>query len=519
MRKCLLIFLSMLAFAAIPLAAQEYDAPEVKVSQDKVRVKGKNYYAHVVTEKQTLYSISKAYNVSLQDIYEANKNLDLENSGLKAGQVIFIPTQPSAPAEAAPASTAEPATTARQEEPAPVPDTPRDTSVISSSASSALDRWLFPGKYKKTPDTDTSALGGLASVLRDTSDFVLDIPERINVSIILPFTSSQLSDNTVDFYSGLLLAARDLGREGVAIDINTIDVRDSSVLNRDSFAGSDIIFGPITASDMKVFLGKCPEKKYVISPLDPQAAALAKDFPAIQAPTPAALQHADIVKWAIQDLSPGDSIVLVTAKDAAMSESSKSIAETLKASGARYTTISYGILQGLSIQKAFENHCSTAGTTRYIIAADEESFVNDVVRNVNLMAFKKHQVALYAPSRIRNFSMIETEYLHSVNTHVSAAYFTDFSRKEVSSFIMAYRALFNAEPNQFAFHGYDTMHCFVNLCRVYGRQWPKVLEKYQEDGLQTGFRFAREEGSRGFVNTAVRRIVYTPDYKVVLQDK
>lgn len=484
MKKHLTVILLLLLSAApFRTAAQEYEAPEVKVSQDKVRVNGRNYYAHVVTEKQTLYSISKAYNVSLDEIYESNRNLDLENSGLKAGQVIFIPTHPS-----------------------------------TQAPPSSLDRWLFPGKYKKTVETaDSTVLSTVSEQLRDTSDFILDIPERIRVSLILPFTNSQLSDNTVDFYSGVLLAARDLGRNGVHIDISTHDVRDTSSFSRDTFKDSDIIFGPVTCADMKAMLDKCPEDKFIISPLDPMAAALPAAHNVIQAPTPASLQHEDIVKWALQDMVAGDSLVLVTAKDASMSESSRCIAETLRSSGVRFHTISYGILEGLSIQKAFESHCSGNGTTRYIVAADEESFLNDVVRNIRIMAFKKHPVALYAPSRIRSFSMIETEYLHNVNTHISAAYFTDFTRKDVSAFVLAYRALFNTEPNQFAFHGYDTMHCFVNICRIYGRWWPKVLEKYQESGLQTNFRFVREEGSRGFVNTAVRRIIYTPQYSIELQ--
>ena len=101
MKRILITTIMMLLLpGAYSAVAQDYQAPQVKISQDKVRVNGKSYYAHVVTEKQTLYSISKAYNVSLQDIYDANKNLDLENAGLKTGQVIFIPTQPSAPAQA-----------------------------------------------------------------------------------------------------------------------------------------------------------------------------------------------------------------------------------------------------------------------------------------------------------------------------------------------------------------------------------------------------------------------------------
>ena len=94
-KRLFAIILFAFSLAGFQAAAQQYEAPEVKISQDKVRVNGKSFYAHVVTEKQTLYSISKAYNVSLQDIFDSNKNLDLENAGLKVGQVIFIPTQPA----------------------------------------------------------------------------------------------------------------------------------------------------------------------------------------------------------------------------------------------------------------------------------------------------------------------------------------------------------------------------------------------------------------------------------------
>ena len=132
MKRILITTIMMLLLpGAYSAVAQDYQAPQVKISQDKVRVNGKSYYAHVVTEKQTLYSISKAYNVSLQDIYDANKNLDLENAGLKTGQVIFIPTQPSAPAQA-PAATAE----APAESPAPAlrrqPSSPAAWSVPST---------------------------------------------------------------------------------------------------------------------------------------------------------------------------------------------------------------------------------------------------------------------------------------------------------------------------------------------------------------------------------------------------
>ena len=72
-------------------SAQDYAAPQVVVSADKVRYGGKIFYTHVVQERQTLYSISKAYNVSIQEIYDANKALHLDTEGLKKDQIILIP--------------------------------------------------------------------------------------------------------------------------------------------------------------------------------------------------------------------------------------------------------------------------------------------------------------------------------------------------------------------------------------------------------------------------------------------
>ena len=67
---------------SLNLNAQEYDNTPVSISKEKVKVSGKVCYSHVVLEKQTLYSISKAYNVSIEDIYKLNPTL--QEQGLKS---------------------------------------------------------------------------------------------------------------------------------------------------------------------------------------------------------------------------------------------------------------------------------------------------------------------------------------------------------------------------------------------------------------------------------------------------
>ena len=475
----------LLMFLALPLAAQDYEVPQISVSKDKVRVDGKAYYAHVVTAKQTLYSISKVYGVSLQDIYDSNRNLNLEQEGLKVGQVILIPTEPT------------------------VKEPEKESEVRVN------DRALFPSMRGDAPQGDRTE-----EVSEGTPEEQLPLPghplETVNVAVLLPFgTSGQTDSKSVDFYSGLLLAARDLGNRGLNINIETYDVSGGKI-SRSMMSEADIILGPISEKDVHAAVSICPYGKYIISPLEPKNASMADSLRVIQVPTPTSAQAADAVRWAVADMNPGDSLVLVRESGKSLTGVPAAMVAALRASGVRYSTISYDLLSGLHVQPTFVSKSSARGTTRYLIASEDESFVNDAVRNINLMAYKKQSVVLYGPSRVRSFGTIETENLHNVSTHVSSTYQTDYSDQDVQAFVMAYRALFQAEPNSFAFHGYDCLTYFATLCARYGRSWFDFLPYESARGLQTDFSF--EGGSRtGRVNSAVRRVVYTPDYRITLQ--
>jgi LysM repeat protein len=80
----------MLLFLFIQSFSQE-EGVVVKRSTDKVILEGKVYYIHYVREKETLYSISKAYNINEKVI--ALENPDIF-AGLKAGMVLKIPADP-----------------------------------------------------------------------------------------------------------------------------------------------------------------------------------------------------------------------------------------------------------------------------------------------------------------------------------------------------------------------------------------------------------------------------------------
>ena len=492
----------MLLCLAVPMFGQEYQVPEITVSKDKVRVDGKSYYAHVVTAKQTLYSIARVYGVSVQDIYDANRNLNLETNGLKAGQVLLIPVVKTSQQ---PAEAAKPAAEPVAE---PVEATPPVAPQEAPKTEEQDGRSLFP-KLRELLET-------LAAEPGEDSTFVAEIPEIIKVSLLLPFGAGGVADGkSVDFYSGALLAARDLGNKGIKLEINAYDIAGDK-LSHSMVEGADIILGPISEADVARAAWMAPAGSYVISPLEPRTAGMADSMRVVQAPTPARIQAEDAVRWAISDMAPGDSLVLIREKGKVPGETGQALIKALKESGHRYSTIAYDLLDGLQIQPMFVDKSSPRGVTRYLIASEDESFVNDAVRNINLMSYKKQEVALYGPSRLRSYATIETENLHNVCSHISATYQIDYMSPSVQAFILAYRALYGAEPNQFAFHGYDCLTYFVTVCSHYGRDWFRRLPAEGGHGLQTDFSFGLAPRA-GQVNQAVRRVVYTPEFETVLQ--
>ena len=500
MKRLIFIFLLCLT---LPLPGQQYQVPDISVSRDKVRVDGKSYYAHVVTAKQTLYSISKVYGVSLQDIYDANRNLDLERSGLKTGQVLLIPVQTARPAE--------------------IPDQVGNDAKGGTDAGKAeqVNEPAVKDEAGRDEGQDKSLFPQLKALLRemsgqeDSTEVAADIPDVIKVSVLLPFDASAAADTkSLDFYSGILLAARDLGTKGVKLEINAYDIAGGRISGY--MLDADVILGPVSQKDVATAAHMLPRGKYLISPLEPKNAGMADSLRIVQAPTPAARQAEDAVRWAVADMTPGDSLVLIREKGKNPSDNSIALIRALKASGRRYSTISYDLLDGLQIQPLFVEHSSPSGVTRYLIASEEESFVNDAVRNINLMVYKKQDVALYGPSKLRGYGTIETENLHNVSSHISASYQIDYTKADVQAFVFAYRALFGAEPGQFAFHGYDCLTYFATMCSRYGRGWFRSLPSEGGHGLQTDFSFGAPAFS-GQVNGAVRRAVYTPDFEIVLQ--
>lgn len=545
----------------VGLQAQEYTQPAVTVSKEKVRGgDGKVYYSHVVLEKQTLYSISLAYGVTVAEIEAANPNLNLKTDGLKKNAIILIPVSASAAEFAAGGQTAtvqQQTEKSRQSEDEFTTHTVRwyeDIDDIARKYGVSVDlimqandltsrklknrqKILIPkdpaayaaarpaGDATGSEEDDPAAGTGYAvgSEEGNTDDrpeegtdsrwrfpFRFNRKSTVDAILLLPMKSG----TSMDFYSGFLMAVKDLGEAGTGTELSVYDVSGGNIpVPASRLAEADIVFGPIAPADIAKVLDLVDGSTGIVSPLDQKAAAL---VPAhrnlIQAPASSAAQYEDIIRWIREEKHSGDKIVVVSEKNGKESE----LYGMIRRSGLEFEPFSYNILQGRNIVSTLGSALVTDGVNRIVIDSESEAFVNDVVRNLSLLIHSKYEIVVYSASKIRSFDTIDVENLHNVSLHVSLSYYIDYESPAVKKFLPAYRALFGTEPNQFAFQGYDLASYFIKVCADYGDTWIDHIEDLDRNTLfQANFNF-REAGGGGLVNYGIRRIVYNPDFSVQL---
>lgn len=546
----------MLAAPAM-LSAQEYANTPVTVSKEKVKIGGKVCYSHIVLEKQTLYSISKAYNVAIEDIYRFNPTL--EETGLKKNSIILIPSADALKDDAKKTESAKVQETKVQETKAPVAPIQKtkthtkkwyeDIDMIAAQynvsaeaimvANNLTDKKLAnrqkliipvgsttAAESEKKPDAATDTAIAAADEQNtqtapepaqvETEQNIAIFPERsVNATVLLPMRNieGKLSRNNMDFYSGIMLAVYDLSQKGINTDINVYDIADPTTpVTKEDIEDSDVVIGPISAADLTRLFQTSPETGAVVSPLDPRAERLVAEYnDLIQAPTPHRIQYQDLTEWIKEETGEKDKVFMFSERTVRVNEAASVMKEVMDSSGIAYTPFTYSILEGRDILEPLKEIMTTEGANRIYIASESEAFVNDVVRNLNLMLLENFEVILYAPSKIRSFETIEVEHFHKTAMRVSLTYYINYEDQAVKDFLLKYRALYNTEPSQFAFQGYDIAHYFISLCHKYGKDWTDKLEESEKAMLQSTFKYLKQ-GTGGYINNGVRRITYGPNW-------
>ncbi|MDR0228868.1 MAG: LysM peptidoglycan-binding domain-containing protein [Flavobacteriaceae bacterium] len=217
----------------------------------------------IVEAKQTLYSISKEYGLSVDDLIKANPQV-IEKGAL-VGMELVLPkgkVNKEVVGEIKPSITESVTSTKINNEP-----------VVEEEVTT-------PFVVDKTP--------GYADLSR-----TLDKSKRKELVLLLPFNISRVGDNvdakvksdpflnmTLDFYSGALLAIEQANKLGLDLTVNVYDSDESknsssvsSLFKEKDFSKTDVIIGPFFQNNVDQAVKALPNKKIVlVSPLSNEKA-------------------------------------------------------------------------------------------------------------------------------------------------------------------------------------------------------------------------------------------------------
>ena len=613
MAKKILSVLPLLLITLI-LYSQEV---QVKISTDKVRVDGKTYYVHIVQPGETLYSISKAYGVSQSDIAISNPDI---YAGLKVGQALKIPASvretqsdvdfiyhivkrketlfgisrmynvsiddivrlnPDAKDGLKYSQTLR----IPKKPIAEIGQQPAVDSVefILHQVQPREGLFAISRKYGVSPKEieyynydlvkDGLKLGTTLRIpkvkLQPVDESIIadslltDAPAKVspcdnaytydghpfNVTLLLPFTQtgnqspytlvddidtsdvqdptgqlSQITQVSLEFYEGFLLALDTLKRMGISVNLNVFDTKRSQhevskILDSKSIEVSELMVGPFIFDEIKP-VAQFAAKNNInfVSPIYSNKEGLVAKENVISVsqtfqnqleifvnnltvyPEKNYLVIYDSTAWYSPGLKHFDSLLTL-----------KFRADSVPISTYYHKTAAY---KSADVQEQLLKILKHDTINVIIVPSDDEPFIAEILGN--LYAVKSYynlNTEVFGPSRWRKLKNIPPDYLFALNTHIFSPFFIDYSQKDVQGFIERYREQFRSEPSQFSFLGYDIAFYFISALKEFGPNFTQCLPTYTMKTLQTRFQFIlTKEGY--MLNSNQYMVKYAPDFTV-----
>jgi LysM repeat protein len=486
-------------------------------TQQKFDDKDNSYEYHKVVMGETLSSIAKQYGLTVKQIRKENKDIRFP----QVGDFIRIPG-------------------AKKPEVAEIAQVKTDT--------------VMPVAEIRPVKVDRSAGYTIVKELKGSLDVAVLLPfylsknssrtETDSTTLIKGrYRTNKVSDDwiypeSVDFiemYNGILLAADTLRSLGLTINIHTYDIRRDTIeitklINSGKLATMDLIIGPVYSHNLSIVSNYASTRGIpVVSPVP-----LMNNTALIMNPTLfMASSSLEIAQKALaKKISEyyDHNIVFVHSdtlgvdpdvrrfKSLIFSELSHKIPfEDIKFKEFKFYSKSMFNID--SINRLSHAFSDQSGNI-IVVASEDAPVISELVDNVSSLA-RRYDIKLFAYPVIRELTRLEQKELFDMDILVFSPYWIDYSKKIVKQFNANYQNKFYTQPleRSYAWLGYDVAYYFISGIAMNGSRFIEHPEIHYPELLQSQFDFQRKFKGDGFENQKLFMVRYAKDYEVVLEDE
>jgi LysM repeat protein len=430
---------------------------------------------HEVKRKETLFSISQKYDVSVNDILEFNPKL--RDSRLRRRSTILIPVFNSV----------KEAVTANKD------------SIETSYNISKLDSIYFKKRRKNN---------------------------QLNVSVLLPFRSATVNYDSIkeveslfedrnlytialDFYSGILYAVEDLKKLNISVKLNVFDTENSvnkilEISNNTEIINSDLVIGPLiprnfeTLSNLE-FLESIPK----VFPLSTIPIKIIKGV--VLAVTPRNLLRETMLDYLDKKIDRDENIVIIA----------DSLNEEIDNRLTKIFPNSIKIkpeFEGYILPELLDSLLVDSLPNKVIIESEIFTLISSVISQLNSQITSERDVRLYTTYRGNQYDDPSINVKDLGNLGFT---YTSISKKinndSISQFESNYINLFGSFPNKDVIRGYDVAKDII-LRVLIDNNLNKTV-KYDEQ-LYTESKFSYKIDSLGGLYNSAIYILKHKDYDI-----
>lgn len=487
------------------------------------------FKTHLVKRGETLYGLSKKYDLTIPELKKYNPALEKRN--LVFGETILIPEQPDEVfVQIVRNNKADSARLVEEfyqvEMPLEIP-----ISCLSDSAHMFIDETydivLFLPLFLEANDTlnredlviDSMSLFSDEEVAL-AQDTTIEMEER--KELFKQFYGS--SENFIQFYEGVLLAVDSLQNAGVNIRLNVFDTqrRADSIrqyIQTSEFLATDLIIGPIYQSvQTEVTQIAAKNRIPIVSPLASQSKLTTNSFAYYQV-NPSRDYIAEQTAEMVSEEYYNSNFIIVKTKNY------QGTPEGRLVDLFREKFVNSGFMsnmQGVNFTiYDFENEgmfglrriMSKSKENVVYIPSSNEGELSVAISNVNNLA-DDYSITLIGSSRFPTYSSIQVDHYHNLKLKYIAPYWMDYSNPSTVQFIENFKTNFGTEPNRFGAQGYDVTLYFMTALTAFGSSFEDCLPYLHINQVQGNYHFEKVALLGGYMNQGVSVISYTQDYRV-----
>lgn len=528
----------------------------IEKSKEQIKpIDSQNYVLYLVKKQETLYSISRQYNVTVDDIINANPGFD----GLKEGMEIRIPKKKSTEK---PVVTEVPKEKSIQTESNPDEVIAKTGETLYSigrahnvtvddliDLNPQLSGGLKPGMVLKLRKTDTRNAVKLPEKKESSAVFTPAVPgdcynaENINttykVALILPLILDDATAaieapeaknpaefenfNYFQFYAGFMLAADSLEKYGLHAKIQVLDgdrlndtITIRQTLRKPGLDKMDLIVGPMYANSFSVAARFARKNGIgIINPLS-RRENIVEGYPFVLKTQVSGSGIATKLSSFIINKYPGANIIVVRNDSKEQKAMIADFTSQIKASVASHSfrgnlqEVTYSTEKMAGVAKKIKSN----GKNIIIYFSNNKTNVPNFVSLLNPLS-KSNDIILIGMDGWEEFDL-ETEFLVNLNFHQITSSYIDYESEAVQQFITRFRNKYGAVPlsTKHAYLGYDIGWYFLTSLMWYGDKYIECLPDYKGAGLQFNYNFSALKPGDGLQNQEVN-IVKIQDYKMV----